>query len=248
MLTVSIIIIGDEILSSKFKDENTPFLLKQCAELGVSVRTVRIISDELSDITEAVSAEAARSDYVFTTGGVGTTHDDRTLEGIGMAFGESLVRHSQLEDIIRSKMGDRLTTAALRMADVPESTILWESADGFFPQIVVHNVIVFPGVPFILKKKFLSIKERFRQSAFVVEKIHLNVRESVIADQLSSIQDKHPNVQIGSYPRHNEGPVKLIFTVQAKDQSAVSACTAQLRSVFSDYLLSESEITSNNDS
>ena len=80
MLTVSIIIIGDETLSSKFKDENTPFL-EQCAELG-SVRTVRIIPDELSDITEAVSAEAARSDYVFTTGGVGTTHDDRTLEGI----------------------------------------------------------------------------------------------------------------------------------------------------------------------
>ncbi|MEC8380692.1 MAG: molybdopterin-binding protein [Myxococcota bacterium] len=248
MLTVSIIIIGDEILSAKFTDENTPFLLSQCSELGVTVRTVRIISDKLSEITAAVSEEASRSDYVFTTGGVGTTHDDRTLKGIAMAFGESLVRNSTLENIIRSKMADRLTEAALRMSDVPESTILWDTKDGFFPQIVVHNVIVFPGVPYILKKKFNAIKERFRQSAFIVEKLFLNVRESAIADTLSNIQDNHPNVQIGSYPRHNEGSVKLIFTVQSKAQDAVSACSEELRKAFSNYLLPNPEEESISDS
>jgi molybdopterin-biosynthesis enzyme MoeA-like protein len=237
MKTVSIIIIGDEILSAKFQDENTSFLLNQCSMLGIKVNTVRIIPDLLSVIQSVVYEESTKSDYVFTTGGVGPTHDDLTMKGIAMAFDVLLVRNPVLEERIRSKMGDKCTEAALGMADIPDTAKLLDSAKGFFPQIVMNNVYIFPGIPYLLKKKFNAITHQFEGSIVEVRRLYLNTRESQIASELSHIQDAFPSLNIGSYPRYNEAPVTLIFTIQGLDIKQVDDCEAQLRQSFSDYLL-----------
>ena len=147
MSTASIIIIGDEILANKFTDENTPYLLTRCAELHLEVLSVQIIPDNLERIAKTVRLESKRSTYVFTTGGVGPTHDDMTFEGVAKAFDLPLERHPTLVGLIDQydSVGP-VKEAAYRMADVPKGTELIPTSRGF-PQIKVQNVFIFPGVP-----------------------------------------------------------------------------------------------------
>ncbi len=233
MSTASIIIIGDEILANKFVDENTPYLLKKCAELNLQVQSVQIIPDTLERIAQTVSEESKRSTYVFTTGGVGPTHDDKTFEGVGRAFHSPLFRHPDLVALLE-KYSSPITDAAYRMAEVPEETELIPTTRGF-PQIKVRNVFVFPGIPKLLQLKFEVIEHLLVGRKKFHAKVYLTTEETHIATQLGNLQNEHPHVQLGSYPRMNEQP-SLILTIEGFDEEKVQNMKETMEELFQAFL------------
>jgi molybdenum cofactor synthesis domain-containing protein len=179
--TAGIVVIGNEILSGKTRDENSPYLVRELRELGVDVRKISVIPDELVLISNEVREFSNANDYVFTTGGVGPTHDDLTMDGIAGAFGRSIRRHPDLEAILRHYYAQDLVEAYLRMADIPEGARLVGSQGLWFPVIAVENVFIFPGVPEILRRKFDRIKEMFREAPFHLCEVYLRADEGRIS-------------------------------------------------------------------
>ena len=237
MSTASIIIIGDEILSNKFVDENTPYLLTKCAELNLQVQSVQIIPDTLERISTVVKEESERSTYVFTTGGVGPTHDDMTFEGVGRAFETPLHQHPELVELLK-KYGKSITPATLRMAEIPINSELLPTSRGF-PQIKVHNVFIFPGVPSLLKSKFEAIQHLLIGRQRFHSKVYLNASETDIAKELTDIQHQNPTVGLGSYPRFHEEP-SLILTVEGFDETEVNSVHLILTNTFSAFIYKKS--------
>ena len=233
MSSAAIIIIGDEILANKFQDDNTPFLLEKCASLGISVRSVHIIPDVLDRIASTVREESAHCDYVFTTGGVGPTHDDITFEGIAQAFDTTLFRHPKLTQLIESYT-ENPTPAAYRMAEVPVETVLIPTDRGY-PQIQVRNVFIFPGVPHLLQSKFTAIEHLLQGRTIHRDIVQLDVRETMIAQELTRLDSETPTVKIGSYPRLKESP-SLIITLESESKTELDRVKAMLEDRFQPYL------------
>ena len=235
MSTASIIIIGDEILANKFRDENTPFLLERCANLHLEVLSVQIIPDSLPRIASAVKVESERSTYVFTTGGVGPTHDDMTFEGVAEAFNLPIERHPTLVSLIDQY--DRtgpVKEAAYRMADIPKGAELIPTRRGF-PQIKIRNVFIFPGIPKLLRSKFSAIEHLLIGRQKFHGKVFLNTHESPIALELSKAQERNPDVDLGSYPRMGEVP-SLILTIQGFNEERVAEVQTELENSFKELL------------
>jgi FAD synthetase len=215
--TAGIIVIGNEILSGKTRDENSLFLVRELRELGVDVRKISVIPDELSLISSEVREFSNSYDYVFTTGGVGPTHDDLTMEGIAAAFNQKIRRHPELESTLRRYYNDDLIGGNLRMADVPEGARLVGGKAAWFPVIAVENVFIFPGVPEILQRKFDRIKEMFREAPYHLREVFLRADEGQIAGILHELLTAYPDLMLGSYP-YFENPVYSIkLTLESKD-------------------------------
>lgn len=159
--SAGIIVIGNEILSGKTQDENALFLARELRALGVDLQKIAVIPDDLGLISREVRLFSSLFDYVFTTGGVGPTHDDLTMDAIAAAFEQKIRRHPELESTLRSYYSEALIEANLRMADIPEGARLVGGRGMWFPVIAIENVFIFPGVPEILKRKFERIKEMF---------------------------------------------------------------------------------------
>ena len=159
--TAGILVIGEEILSAKVEEENARYLVRELRELGVAVRRIDIIPDEIDEIAEAVRGMSGRYDHVFTSGGVGPTHDDVTMAAVAKAFGLRPARNLELEAKIRSAMGSNLHERDLRMADIPDGARLLYGPDGNrarWPVVAVKNVYVLPGVPEIFRLKFAMMR------------------------------------------------------------------------------------------
>src|SRR5947208_2821958 len=198
--TAGIIVIGNEILSGKTRDENSPYLVRELRELGVNVRKISVIPDELDSISEEVRVFSNSYDYVFTTGGVGPTHDDVTMEGIAAAFGRQTQRHPELVATVHHFYPAELVEGNLRMADIPEGARLVGGKGMWFPVVAVENVYIFPGVPEILQRKFERIKEMFREAPFHLREIYLRADEGQIAAILHHVLADFPDLMLGSYP------------------------------------------------
>ena len=239
MPTAAIIIIGNEILSGKYRDENSPWMAVRLRALGCDLRWMVTIPDEVDLIARCVREAAERFDWVFTSGGVGPTHDDLTMEGVARAFGVGLHLHPRLEGPLRARMKDRITPAALRMAQVPAGAELWEHPDSRFPQVVMRNVVIFPGVPALLRRKFDAAADRFGGTPVHSERLTSTESESQIAATLSEAQGRWPTVEIGSYPRFETKPYTVIVTMDSRDPGALAACLAFLRDALSDSLVEE---------
>ncbi len=229
MKTAAVLIIGDELLSGKYADENTPFLIRQLRSLGVRLRRVQILPDDPDVIARAVRQAVDEVDWVFTTGGVGPTHDDRTMEAIALAFDLPLEAHPELVAVIERHFKDRATEAALRMAQVPQGSELWWDGDVRFPLVVVRGVHVFPGVPSLLKLKFEAAASRWKGTPYSTARVVTQEKEVAIAARLHQAQERWPGVDIGSYPRLEEHPRHVVVTVEGRDPDAVEACRAWLR-------------------
>ncbi len=217
--TAGILIVGNEILSGKFPDENAPFLLKELRVQGVDVERVHTIPDEIDVIAQEVRSFAERFTYVITTGGVGPTHDDVTLDGVALAFDEKLVRHAEMERMLRDAMGTREpNNSLLKMCNLPESAELLTSPDLWFPLIRVQNAYVFPGVPRLLKLKFESSRELFVGHPISVRRLFLSCGEHDIAQDLHDLLEVFPDVMIGSYPRFEEKDFRTLLTLESRDR------------------------------
>jgi len=192
--TAGILIIGNEMLTGKVVDENSPYLVRELRALGIEVQRITTIPDDVPIIAEEVKAFADRFDLVFTTGGVGPTHDDVTIAGVAQAFGRGVVRHPMLEAVLRQHYGEGITAAQLRMAEVPEGGQLVGEGDLTFPVVAVRNVYIFPGIPEVVQRKFERIREQFRQPPYILRRVFLRADEGQIA------QENHAGTEYNSRP------------------------------------------------
>jgi len=229
MSTAGIILIGDEILSGKVQDQNARFLIDELRALGVGLRRIVTIPDVLDDIAATVAEVAGRFDHVFTSGGVGPTHDDLTMEGVARAFQSRVIRHPELEALLRGYYGERLRERDLRMADVPEGAhfVVGEGGMGW-PVIAMRNVYILPGVPELFRRKFLSIKERFREAPYALKAVFTSSEEGLIAGELDRIVATYTGVAVGSYPSFSAPDYKVKVTLESKDDAAVTAAFEDL--------------------
>jgi len=221
MTTAGILVIGNEILSGKVVDTNSPYLCRELRTLGVDVERIVTIPDAIDVIAEHVKAMSQGYDYVLTSGGIGPTHDDLTVDGVAAAFGLPLERNAAIEERIRRATGKDLNQSQIKMARVPVSASLIDSGDLWFPLIVVENVYVFPGIPELLRKKFESIRDRFRGVPFVLKRVYVTLMESQIADDLSALLRDFPDLLLGSYPRIQEESFRVLLTLESRDAGYV---------------------------
>jgi molybdenum cofactor synthesis domain-containing protein len=215
--TAGIIIIGNEVLSGKTQDTNSSFLCVELRRLGVEVQKISTIQDDIDLIGQEVATFSKRFDFVFTTGGVGPTHDDVTIEGIAQGFSVPVVRHPEIENRMRQRLGRDVNEARLRMANVPEGAVLLATEALFAPVVNIHNVYIFPGIPRILQERFHAIKERFRDAPYFLKNVFVRYGEGVIATALNDLLAKFPHLLLGSYPVLDLPEYKVKVTLESKD-------------------------------
>ncbi|MGN6376154.1 MAG: competence/damage-inducible protein A [Sphingomonas sp.] len=229
--TAALVVIGDEILSGRTQDKNIAQIARWLDVQGIRLAEVRVVGDRLAAIVEAVNALRARNDYLFTTGGIGPTHDDITVDAIAAAFDVPVVLHPQalgvLERYYESRGG--LTEARKRMARVPEGAGLIENRMSGAPGIRIDNVFIMAGVPHITAGMLEALTGTLEGGARLVGRtIGCWVAESEVADLLREAERAHEGVQIGSYPFFREGRVGANFVVRSTDAAKVDACIADI--------------------
>jgi FAD synthetase len=226
--TAGVVIIGDEILSGKFADQNAAFLIGELRQLGVDLRRVLFLPDDEAEIAEVVPWFSARYDHVFTSGGVGPTHDDVTMASIARGFGTQVVLHPDLEAKVRDYWGPTMPPANLRLAQVPDGAHLVYGKDTTWPVVAFRNVYILPGVPSLFRRKFLDIADRFRAEPVTVARVYASSDEGVLAPHLDAVVAAFPQVKLGSYPRFEEREFRVLLTLEGPDPGAVAAAQADL--------------------
>jgi FAD synthetase len=235
--TAGIIIIGDEILSGKIQDDNSFFMAQELWSHGIQLCRISIIPDSIDVIAEEVINFSHRFDYVFTSGGIGPTHDDITIEAISKAFDVSPVIDPTLKEFLERKQGN-LSTEQLKMAEVPEGAELVSDETLSFPLIKFRNIFIFPGIPQLLRKKFFAVEKIFHEPTIHLKKVYLNESESKVAPILNEIVKQYTNVKIGSYPVMDNRDYSVMVTLESLDNvSLKSAFENLLGSLSSDSLI-----------
>ena len=228
MSTAGILIIGNEILSGKVQDENAPYLLRELRTLGVDVERVHVIPDEIECIAEEVSRFSKAFRYVLTTGGVGPTHDDVTMEGVARAFGLKLVRHGEMErQLLEALRGKEPNASLLKMTELPEGAKLMATKDLWFPLVTIQNVFIFPGIPLLLQRKFEQAKEHFQGSPVHIRSVFVTAIESDVAADLNGLLDEFPELQLGSYPKIGED-YRTLLTLESRDEGYLDRALGSL--------------------
>jgi FAD synthetase len=221
MPTAGIVIIGNEILSGKVTDTNSPYLCRELRELGVEVERILTIPDVIDTIADEVRAMSEQYDLVFTSGGVGPTHDDLTMDGIAQAFGRGLTKSESISGRIQRAQGRAPNASLEKMAMLPEGAQLVDAGDLWFPVVVVENVYIFPGIPELLRKKFESVRDRFSGVPFVLRRVYVNQYEHQIAASLDALLEAFPDLMLGSYPKIREKSFKVLLTLESRDEDYV---------------------------
>lgn len=228
MPTAAVLVIGNEILSGKVVDTNSPYLARELRELGVELDRILTIPDEIDLIAREVRAMSEAYDFVFTSGGIGPTHDDVTLDAIAQAFDRSIVESASMIERMERAQGKPPNESQRKMALIPEDSVLIDSGDLWFPVVVVENVHIFPGIPELLQKKFQSIRERFRGDPFHLRRVYVTLREHDIAHSLNDLLVEFPELMLGSYPRIAEEHYRVLLTLESRDDAYLERATASL--------------------
>jgi FAD synthetase len=226
--TAGIVLIGNEILSGKITDANASYLCKELRALGVEVRKISVIPDEVELIAAEVREFSRSHDVVFTSGGVGPTHDDVTMEGVARAIGTRVIRHPQLVRLLEGYYKGQLNDARLRLAEVPEGAELVSDGALMFPAVSVRNIYILPGVPEIFRQKFDMLRERFRESPFHLTSVFVSIGEGMLADHLNALVARHPELMLGSYPEFSNPEYKVKVTLESKDRGLMERAVEEL--------------------
>jgi molybdenum cofactor synthesis domain-containing protein len=225
--TAALLIIGDEILSGRTQDANLAYLAKWLGVQGIRLKEVRVVADEMDAIGDAVKALSAGFDYLFTTGGIGPTHDDITVDAIAAALGVPVIVHPDAQAILAGYYGDKLTDARLRMARTPEGATLIENPRTKAPGIKVGNIFIMAGVPIITQGMLAALDGKLQGGAPVLSRtVAAWTQESTAAATLAAVEKAHEGAQIGSYPFWREGKTGANFVIRATD-TAVLASVAE---------------------
>ena len=227
--TAAVLIIGNEILSGKIADTNTTLLARALFELGIDLRRVVVCPDEIDTIGKDLSELRAAHDLVFTSGGVGPTHDDVTIDGVAESFGRPVVRSVAVEKMIRHYYGDRATEAHLRMANMPEGAEMIRSSDAPWPTVVIENVFVLPGVPEIFELKIADLHKRLDEGCkFHSQAVYTLCDEGEIAGLLERIAKDFAGVMVGSYVQWQAEDYRTKLTFDGTDAEAVAKAADML--------------------
>ena len=221
MPTAGILVIGNEILSGKVVDTNSPYLCRELRALGVDVERIVTIPDAIDVIAEHVRVMSETYDFVLTSGGIGPTHDDLPVEGVAAAFGRPLEQSDSILERLRRAVGGEPNASQKKMAQIPAGSNLLDAGDLWFPLVVVGNVYIFPGIPELLRKKFESARERFRGVPFVLKRVYVRSMESEIAEDLHALLRQFPDLLLGSYPRIQEEAFRVLLTLESRDAGYV---------------------------
>lgn len=235
--TAAVVIIGNEILSGKVVDQNSAYLSRELRALGVDLQRIVVIPDEIEVIGEEIALCRQKFDWVFTTGGVGPTHDDVTMEGIARGVQKPVIRHPGLDQLLRDLYPGELNAAQMRLADTPEGIELLYAEGLRIPVLHFQNIYIFPGVPELLVKKFEAIKERFRETPFHLRKIFLTGEESDIANDLNQTMARFPRLLLGSYPILRQTEYKVILTLESKDKNYLEEASQALLALLPKKLI-----------
>lgn len=229
IFTAALLIIGDEILSGRTRDANLPYLAKWLGVQGIRLRHARVVADDMAAIAEAVNALRMAHDYLFTTGGIGPTHDDITVDAVAAALGRPVIVHPHARAILAEHYGDQLTEARLRMARTPAGASLIPNPRTKAPGIRVENIFILAGVPMITQGMLAALDGQLEGGAPVLSRtVAAWTQESSAADVLASVEKANSGAQIGSYPFWREGKTGANFVIRSTDPAQLADVAAQL--------------------
>jgi molybdenum cofactor synthesis domain-containing protein len=233
-VTACVLIIGNEILSGRTQDENLAFLARGLDEVGIRVREARVIADDPDAIGVAVNEARQAFDHVFTTGGIGPTHDDITAQCVAAAFGVPLVVHPEAKRLLEAHYpAGHLNEARLRMAMVPEGAVLLPNPISQAPGFRIANVFVLPGVPSIMQGIFTQLKRRLQGGdRWLSRSMSCRLGEGVLARDLASLQARWPDLEIGSYPYFRRGDFGVTLVLRGTDRTRLAAAGEELQALI----------------
>lgn len=232
----ALLVIGDEILSGRTQDRNIAQIGSWLNVQGIRLAEVRVVPDVPDRIGEAVTALRSSHDYLFTTGGIGPTHDDITVDSIAAALGVAVVVHPEARNMLERYYQGRggLTEARLRMARVPDGAELIVNAMSGAPGIRIGNLFILAGVPHIAAAMLHALTGKIEGGRpLVSETVGAFVPESEVAEMLHAAEKSHKGVAIGSYPFFKQGRVGANFVIRSEDPERARACAADLQTRFS---------------
>lgn len=234
IVTAAILVIGNEILSGRTKDANLNYLATELNAIGIRLTEARVVADVPEAIIKAVNELRAAYDYVFTTGGIGPTHDDITAECIARAFGVALIKDPRAVKLLTDHYGAaNLTEARLRMAHLPEGAAIVDNPISTAPGFQIGNVFVLAGVPAICRAMFDGLKGRLKVGDRMLSAtVSAFVGEGVIAKGLGALQERYPQLEIGSYPFFRQGRFGASFVLRGTDSAAIKAAAEELRGII----------------
>jgi molybdenum cofactor synthesis domain-containing protein len=233
IVTAALLVIGDEILSGRTKDKNIGHIADHLTAIGIQMKEVRIVPDEEPEIVDALNALRSRYDYVFTTGGIGPTHDDITADAIAKAFGVGIdVDERALAPMRASfqRRGVEMTPARMRMARIPFGAELVENSVSVAPGFMLGNVIVMAGIPQIMHvmldaaTKFLKTGKKMLSTA-----LDLHRPEGEIAEMFAALQKRYPDVPMGSYPFQRDGKPGTQLVLRSTDAARLAEAENELK-------------------
>ncbi|SFU66053.1 molybdenum cofactor synthesis domain-containing protein [Bradyrhizobium arachidis] len=235
IVTAGILVIGDEILSGRTKDKNIGFIAEYLTNIGIDLKEVRVVSDDEADIIAALDALRHRYTYVFTTGGIGPTHDDITADSVAKAFGVGIDHHPEVVARFRERWSEQdLNEARLRMARIPNGAELIQSATILAPGFKIGNVIVMAGVPSIMQAMMDIVSPKLKSGVRMLsESVRANAREGDIGSPLRAIAEAHPDTIIGSYPfMDEEQKPNTNLVVRSRDADKLAAAMAAVKDML----------------
>lgn len=236
VVTAAIIVIGDEILSGRTQDKNIHYIAGYLTQMGIDLKEVRVVADDPDAIVEAVNALRARNTYVFTTGGIGPTHDDITADCVAKAFGVPIDVDQRAVDLLMERFKpEELNEGRLRMARIPQGADLIENSVSKAPGFVIGNVHVMAGVPSIMRAMLDAVAPTLEHGTpMLSESVRANAKEGDVAMPLAAVQQAHPDVMIGSYPfRDEDGNFNTNLVVRGRDGAAVAAARVAIEDMLS---------------
>lgn len=233
--TAGLLVIGDEILSGRTKDVNIAATAEFCTDLGIALMEVRVVADIEDNIVAAVNALRARYTYIFTTGGIGPTHDDITADAIAKAFGVALPINDQARALLEERwktQGTEVTSARLRMARIPEGADLIINTVSAAPGFRIENVHVMAGVPMIMKAMLEAIAPTLKGG----KKMHsvsvlCSVGEGAIGDAFGKLQEQFPDVKMGSYPQFGKERPSTDLVLRSADEARLAIAADAVRAM-----------------
>src|SRR5579872_4583522 len=234
LVIACVLIIGNEILSGRTQDANLAFLAQGLNEAGVRLREARVIPDDAATIVATVNEARAKFDYVFTTGGIGPTHDDITSACVAEAFGVKLILHPEARRILEAHYPPgALNEARLRMAQVPEGASLLLNPISRAPGFRIGNVFVLPGVPQIMQAIFNELQHTLRGGAKVFSRsVSCTLGEGTIANGLAALQERYGDLEIGSYPYFRRSDFGVTLVVRGTARDRIAACINELQELI----------------
>lgn len=222
------LIIGNELLTGKIEDANVAVLAKQLFSLGIALDRVVFCRDEVDVIVDDLNTLRQRYDLVFTSGGVGPTHDDVTMQAVAATFKCSLVRSPMIETLLAGHYGERLSERHLHMANLPEDAELLVSGAASWPLVRIENIYVLPGLPQIFRQKMAGLADVLGHDVpFLSRSVATRCDEGELGDLLERLHADHPEVAIGSYPRwDDQDGINVLVTLDARSGAAVEKAMA----------------------